>query len=78
MHCTFSTKEKSSQLTTGTKDGYRFNLNVSEQSYKFTAVPVTYDQSGSWSFYVDESGIVRGTADNRPATANDVPVRYQE
>ena len=67
-----------SKLASGMNDGYRFDLSVNGKSYKATAVPITYEKTGSWSFYVNETGIVRGTSLNRPANANDQPVRYQE
>jgi hypothetical protein len=67
-----------SKLATGMNDGYRFDLSVNGKSYKATAVPITYDETGSWSFYVNETGIIRGTPLNRPANNNDQPVRYQE
>ena len=66
------------KLASGTKDGYRFDLSVKGKSYKVTAVPISYNETGSWSFYVDETGIVRGTSLNRPANNNDPPVRYQD
>jgi hypothetical protein len=43
------------------------------KSYTITARPVTYGQSGTLSFFTDESGVIRSTDKDRAATAQDPP-----
>lgn len=72
-----------SKLATGTKSGYKFTVEVTtnEMSYPGFAVvgvPMTYggvEGSGVRSFYVDETGVIRGGDKfGRPATKEDLPV----
>ena len=66
------------ELASGTKRGYRYDVRARNDSYTATAVPVEYDVTGSWSFYLDESGVIRGSASKgRTAGADDAPVRNQ-
>ena len=58
-------------LGSGSKAGYRFELAALETSFKLTAIPVQYAETGDWSFYLDESGVIRGHTSNREATADD-------
>ena len=44
------------------------------KSYTITARPVTHGQSGTLSFFTDESGVIRATTENRVATAQDPPL----
>jgi hypothetical protein len=53
------------ELGSGTKDGYRFELAPLEISFKLTAIPNQYGRTGDWSFYLDESGVIRGQTSNR-------------
>lgn len=65
-------------IASGIKDGYKFKVEVSGTSFKATAVPLKYKETGSWSFYLDESGIIRGNVkEGAEATVNDPPLRYQ-
>ena len=64
------------QLASGTKSGYRYDVRVGKDSYSVIAVPVEYDLTGSWSFYLDESGVIRGSP-SRPAGVNDPPIKDQ-
>ena len=65
-------------LASGTKDGYRIDVQVSKGSFSAIATPLEYDVTGSWSFYVDESGIIRGTTrKGRLPGGTDAPVRNQ-
>jgi hypothetical protein len=43
-------------------------------SYTITARPLKYGKTGSRSFFTDETAIIRGTSENRAATANDPPI----
>jgi hypothetical protein len=55
--------------------GYRFSYEkTSIDSYTITAIPVEFGKSGAGNFFADESGIVRFTTEDRPATANDPPL----
>lgn len=66
------------QLASGTKDGYRYQVNVGNDSFIAIATPVEYDVTGSWSFYVDQSGVIRGCVTRgKLPDINDRPVRYQ-
>jgi hypothetical protein len=65
------------ELGSGTKAGYRFQLAPLETSFKLTAVPIQYGKTGDWSFYLDESGVIRGQTSNREANAHDPPIGKQ-
>jgi hypothetical protein len=65
------------ELGSGTKAGYRFELASLETSFKVTAVPIQYGRTGDWSFYLDESGVIRGQTSNREANAHDPPIGKQ-
>lgn len=65
-------------LASGTKDGYRYDVRIGKDSYTASAVPVEYDVTGSWSFYLDESGVIRGSpTKGRSVGVNDPPIRDQ-
>lgn len=66
------------QLASGTKRGYRYDLSVGQGSYTVTAVPVEYEVTGSWSFYLDESGVIRGSpTKGKTPDINDRPISDQ-
>jgi len=57
------------------REGYNLSYSSSEEQgrirhYVLLAQPQRY---GFRSFYLDESGVLRATRDNRPATADDPP-----
>jgi hypothetical protein len=56
--------------------GYEIALTISANKFEATAVPIEYGKSGSLSFFVDESGVVRA-ADHAgsPATISDPPIQ---
>jgi hypothetical protein len=68
-------------LATGMHYGYKFKVEIKPAGYDEPAtfqavgVPLTYGNSGIRSFYVDESGVIRG-GDDRGAAATelDAPV----
>ncbi len=64
-----------SVLASGTKEGYTFivSTGTGNDSFAVYATPITYD-GGSRSFFTDETGVIRYTAENRPATADDTPL----
>lgn len=43
-------------------------------TYTVAARPLQYGRTGRLSFYTDESGVIRRTADDRPATTQDPPI----
>ena len=55
--------------------GYKFDLVVSGNSFAVTAVPLEYGKTGWLSYFIDESGVLRG-ADHAgsPATVADQPL----
>lgn len=67
-----------SVLASGTKSAYAFVL-VPEppdsqgriRHYVVTARPQRYQRNGTHNFFADESGVIRFTVEDRPATAND-------
>lgn len=68
------------KLAAGTKSGYNFALELTTNEenvagFTVTCVPVTYSSSGRRSFYIDESGVIRGGDNNgRPPSKMDEPV----
>ena len=54
-------------LGAGNKSGYTFTIttsgtaNIDEVSWEGAAVPAVYGSTGNRSFYVDESGVLRGS-----------------
>ena len=71
-----------SALASGAKSGYVFTFNPGSPDssgrrtkYAVTAQPRTFEKTGDRSFFVDESGLIRYTIENRPATAADPPLQ---
>ena len=61
------------------KAGYNFAYQLGAPTamgprYTIVARPNAFGNTGRRSFYSDESGVVRATDEDRPATANDGPV----
>ena len=61
------------------KSGYSFKYEVLPPTnmgprYVIQVRPNKYENTGVQSFYSDESGVIRATPDNRPASAGDGPV----
>lgn len=66
-----------SSLTSGKKSNYVFTYNAGKpdasgkiSTYTLSVQPVTW-HPGQWNFFDDDSGIIRGTKENRAATVND-------
>jgi hypothetical protein len=58
------------------KYGYRFDVTVSGNKFEATAVPQEYAKTGKRSFYIDQTGIVRGDDHGGgPASSADKPVQ---
>jgi len=55
--------------------GYEIDLTVSANKFQATAVPMEYGKSGTLSYFVDESAVVRGgDHGGGPATLSDPPI----
>lgn|SRR5262249_5665904 len=64
--------------TTVNKSGYKYELTLSENGYKVLATPVQFKVTGSWAFYLDETGVIRGSAiDGQTVNSNDIPIKNQ-
>lgn len=69
-----------SVLAGGVKNAYRFEYkpgpaeNGRIDSYTVTARPIKYATCGYNSYFTDESGVIRSTGEDRPATAEDLPL----
>lgn len=68
-------------LASGEKGGYQFKLTLGAPdeegritSFRAIARPMVPGRTGIRSFHVDESGVIRQTAEDREATAEDPPV----
>src|SRR6266851_5204241 len=58
------------------KYGYRFEVTASGDHFEATATPVEYGKTGKRSFFVDQSGVVRGDDHNGgPANVMDKPAQ---
>ena len=61
--------------STCVKSGYAFQYRRgSKDEYSVIARPTRYGESGTRSFYSDESGVIRATDEDREATVNDKPI----
>ncbi|HEX5704268.1 MAG TPA: hypothetical protein VFX97_13785 [Pyrinomonadaceae bacterium] len=57
------------------KYGYRFVISTNAHGFEAVATPVEYGKSGKRSFFIDQSGVVRGDdKGGGPATVADKPV----
>jgi hypothetical protein len=57
------------------KYGYRIEVAASGNKFEATAVPLEYGQTGRMSYFIDESGVLRGgDHGGGPATISDQPV----
>jgi hypothetical protein len=57
------------------REGYRIEITITGDRFEVTATPTEYGKTGRQSFYMDESGVIRG-ADHggQPATVADKPL----
>ena len=69
-----------SKLASGTKNGYNFTveLTTDEMNYpgfSVVGVPMTYRSTGTRSFFIDETGVIRaGDNSGGPSSKTDLPV----
>lgn len=69
-------------LATGAKTGYRYAVNlipgqagVTQPAYNIVAVPLTPGRSGMKFYYVDDSAVIRFTADGTPVGPGSQPIQ---
>jgi hypothetical protein len=59
--------------------GYKFEYTLlssgADGSFSITATPTEFGKTGFKSFFVDESGVIRFTKQDRPASAEDDPIQ---
>jgi type IV pilus assembly protein PilA len=65
-----------SNLAAGEVTGYRFALTGTAFGYSISAVPVSYNVSGSQSFYSDQTMRIRQNKGSAPATAHSPMVHH--
>jgi type IV pilus assembly protein PilA len=53
----------------GGKSGYKFTMTGNQGGYAISAVPSVYGNTGSRTFYSDQSMVIRENAEPEPATA---------
>ncbi len=70
----YSSKLIDSVLGSGTKNGYVFSVSGEDSTFTITGRPLVYGETGTRSFFADESGVIRNAVTNRPASAGDVPM----
>ena len=58
----------SSDLATGVKQGYNFTLAGTPTGYTISAVPVSFNSTGSRTFFSDQSLVIRENYGQEPAT----------
>jgi type IV pilus assembly protein PilA len=69
-----------SSLGSGQKSGYLFtvtlppNVNDAEIMWEATAFPINKGNTGNRSFYIDESGVLRGTDFGNPRGTPGIPL----
>jgi len=59
-----------SMLASGIGTGYSFQFTSKENGYIIIAIPIRYGLSGIRKFFLDETGIIRFTADGTEPSAN--------
>lgn len=58
--------------------GYKIELTVNDDDFQVSAVPVEYGKSGSMSYFIDKTRVVRGGDHHgAPATSSDPPIYNQ-
>jgi hypothetical protein len=59
----------SGDLSLGEKGGYRFRMAATPTGYTLNADPVAFNNTGSRTFYSDQSLVIRQNFGQEPATA---------
>jgi len=59
------------------KYGYKFDVNATGAAFEATATPKEYGKGGKRSFFIDQTGVVRGDDHGGgAATVGDKPVQH--
>ena len=64
-----------SALAGGEKSGYKFTMTGNQSGYAISAVPVAYGNTGSRTFYSNQTRAIRENDGPEPATANSQEMR---
>jgi type IV pilus assembly protein PilA len=59
-----------SGLASGVRRGYKFTVTAHQDRYAISAVPSVYGNTGSRTFYSDQSMVIRENDSPEPATAS--------
>jgi len=62
-------------LSLGTKGGYKFTMTGSPSGYVINAIPEAYNATGSRTFYSDQSMVIRENNGPEPATPQSKEIR---
>jgi type IV pilus assembly protein PilA len=62
-------------LAGGSTGGYNFTLTQTPSGYAATAVPKAFDNTGRRSFYTDQTGVIRESTTQEPATVNSPEIK---
>jgi type IV pilus assembly protein PilA len=62
-------------LASGEKSGYKFTMTGNQAGYVINASPVAYGNTGSRTFYSDQSMVIRENDGPEPATATSKELR---
>ena len=65
-------------LASGTKGGFKFNLQPAQAGYAVTVTPEAYGASGTHTYYSDQSMSIHQHTGQEPATANDPLIGEKE
>lgn len=65
------------------RDGYRFQYTLGDRgvgneqggTYRITATPIEFSKDSGKSLFIDQTGVIRATTENRDANENDEPLR---
>ena len=65
----------SGDLANGEKGGYKFTVQATPNGYQLNADPMAYNNSGTRTFYSDQSGTIRQHFGSAPAAASDLEIK---
>ena len=55
--------------------GYKLEITVSGDKFEVSAVPLEYGKTGTMSYFIDQTHVLRGGDRNgAPATSSDTPI----
>ena len=59
----------SADLASGEKSGYKYNLQANESGYTINASPIALNRTGKYTYYSDQTLVIRKNSSMEPATA---------